>query len=75
MKDRSSSYDESIGNNVNKIKPPQRFSSIGSADDEALKKLSPFATQKGIQGLAGEPKTEEIEESLAVSGMLNRESL
>ncbi|XP_041357625.1 uncharacterized protein LOC121374586 [Gigantopelta aegis] len=34
-----------------------RFLVIGSSDDEALKKLSPFAIQKGLEGLAGEPKS------------------
>ena len=34
-----------------------RFLVIGSSSDEALKKLSPFAIQKGLEGLAGEPKS------------------
>ena len=34
-----------------------RFFVIGSSNDEALKKLSPFAIQKGLEGLAGEPKS------------------
>ena len=34
-----------------------RFLVISSIDDEALRKLSPFAIQKGLQGLAGEPKS------------------
>ena len=33
-----------------------RFLIISSTDDGALKKLSPFAIQKGLVGLAGEPK-------------------
>ncbi|XP_041376689.1 uncharacterized protein LOC121389145 [Gigantopelta aegis] len=33
-----------------------RFLVISSTDDGALKKLSPFAIQKGLVGLAGEPK-------------------
>ena len=34
-----------------------RFLVIGSTNDEALKKLSPFAIQKGLDCLAGEPKS------------------
>ena len=34
-----------------------RFLIISSTDDGALKKLSPFAIQKGLFGLAGEPKS------------------
>ena len=34
-----------------------RFLVIGSSNDEALKKLSPFAIQKGFEGFAGEPKS------------------
>ena len=34
-----------------------RFLIISSTDDGALKKLSPFAIQKGLVGLAGEPKS------------------
>ena len=34
-----------------------RFLVIGSSNEEALKKLSPFAVQKGLVGLAGEPKS------------------
>ena len=34
-----------------------RFVIISSTDDGALKKLSPFAIQKGLVGLAGEPKS------------------
>ncbi|XP_041350995.1 uncharacterized protein LOC121369978 [Gigantopelta aegis] len=33
-----------------------RFLVISSTDDRALKKLSPFAIQKGLVGLVGEPK-------------------
>ena len=58
----SSSDDELKTNYVKKskvisLKAWPRFLVIGSADDETLKKLSPFAIQKGLQGLAGEPKT------------------
>ena len=58
----SSSNDELIINNVKKskvisLKAWPRFLVIGSADDETLKTLSPFAIRKGFQGLAGEPKT------------------
>ena len=35
-----------------------RFFIISSTDDGVLKKLSPFAIQKGLVGLAGEPKRE-----------------
>ena len=57
----SSSDDELKTNYVKKskvisLKAWPRFLVIGSADDETLKKLSPFAIQKGLQGLAGEPK-------------------
>ena len=34
-----------------------RFLVIGSSNNEALKKLSPFAIQKGLEGLAGGPKS------------------
>ena len=60
----SSSSDEEFMINTNKKKYRvtsgdtwPRFLVIESCDDGALKKLSPFAIQKGIQGLAGEPKT------------------
>ena len=58
----SSSDDELKTNYVKKskvisLKAWPRFLVIGSADDETLKMLSPFAIQKGLQGLAGEPKT------------------
>ena len=58
----SSSDDELKTNYVKKskvisLKAWPRFLVIGSADEETLKKLSPFAIQKGLQGLAGEPKT------------------
>ena len=58
----SSSDDELNTNNVKKskvisLKAWPRFLVIGSPDDETLKTLSPFAIQKGLQGLAGEPKT------------------
>ena len=33
------------------------FIVISSPDDGALKKLSPFAVQNGLVGLAGEPKS------------------
>ena len=34
-----------------------RFLVDGSSNDEVLKKLSPYAIQKGLEGLAGEPKS------------------
>ena len=47
-----------------------RFLIISSTDDGALKKLSPFAIQKGLVGLAGEPKSvKKIERWVIVSGM------
>ena len=57
-----SSSNDDLTNNVKKskvisLKAWPRFLVIGSADDETLKTLSPFAIQKGLQGLAGEPKT------------------
>ena len=52
-----SSNEESITCNVKKtkvisLKTWPRFLVIGSSDDEALKTLSRFAIQKGLQGLA-----------------------
>ena len=37
-----------------------RFLVISSSDEGTLKKLSPFAIQKGLVGLAGEPKHVQI---------------
>ena len=34
-----------------------RFLVIGSTNDEALKNMAPIAIQKGLEGLAGEPKS------------------
>ncbi|XP_041374116.1 uncharacterized protein LOC121387156 [Gigantopelta aegis] len=53
---------ESTNLNVNKSKVISgktwpRFLVIGSSVDGALRKLSPFAIEKGLQGLAGELKT------------------
>ncbi|XP_041369896.1 uncharacterized protein LOC121383865 [Gigantopelta aegis] len=62
VSDSSSSDEESKSLNVKKskvisLKTWPRFLVIGSSDEGALKKLSPFAIQKGLEGLAGEPKT------------------
>ena len=42
---------------VNSSKNWSRFLVISSIEDGALTKLSPFAIQKAIVGLAGEPKS------------------
>jgi hypothetical protein len=61
--DSSSSDEESMNSLTNKKTKVisnfawPRFLVIGSSNDEALKKLSPFAIQKGLIGLAGEPKS------------------
>ena len=62
VSDSTSSDEESTITNVKNIKKLKvaslqtwpRFLVIGSSDDESLRKLSPFAIQKG---LAGEPKS------------------
>ena len=43
------------------------FLIISSTEDGALTKLSPFAVQKAIVGLAGEPKSVKINQDWAVS--------
>ena len=62
VSDFTSSDEESMSSNFKKTKTLSsktwpRFLVIGSSNDEALKKLSPFAIQKGLEGLAGEPKS------------------
>ena len=42
---------------INSSKNWSRFLVISSIEDGALTKLSPFAIQKAIVGLAGEPKS------------------
>ena len=59
VSDITSSDEESMSSNLKKTKTLSsktwpRFLVIGSL---ALKKLSPFAIQKGLEGLAGEPKS------------------
>ena len=72
-----SSDEESMSTNYKKTKTLSsktwpRFLVIGWPNDEALKKLLPFAIQKGLEGLAGEPKS--VKEWLSVDWMCNRES-
>ena len=62
VSDVSSSDEESMSVNLKRTKVVSskswpRFLVIGSSDDGALKKLSPFAIEKGLQGLAGELKS------------------
>ena len=53
--DDSDSENDNANNYDNKTW--SRFLVIESADEGELAKLSPFAVSKGINGLAGEPKT------------------
>ena len=62
VSDLTSSDEESMSTNYKRTKTLSsktwpRFLVIGSSNDKALKKLSPFAIQKGLEGLAGEPKS------------------
>ena len=62
VSDFTSSDEEAMCLNIKKSKTlssktRSRFLVIGSSNDKALKKLSPFAIQKGLEGLAGEPKS------------------
>ena len=61
VSDFTSSDEESMSTNYKKTKTLSsktwpRFLVIGSSNDEAFKN-SPFAIQKGLEGLAGEPKS------------------
>ena len=66
VSDFSSSDEESrkYSNTVKKSKVNSkkwsRFLVISSTEDGALTKLSPFAIQKSIVGLAGEPKLKQV---------------